>query len=93
MLTCAGDGVSGGNLALPGAPPIPHWHQDCTVSGRVNKGSASEAYISIHYFSTVEIFKLSFKLMITKLRNLEMILKIQRTNLIGIQIVGENASW
>ena len=85
--------MSGGNLALPGAPPIPHWHQDSTVSGGVYKGSASEAYISIHYFSTVEIFKLSFKLMITKLRNLEMILKIQRTNLIGIQIVGENASW
>ena len=90
MLASACDGVSGGNLALPGAPTIPHRDQDCTVSCGVNKTGASKTYI--HNILSVDVFQLSFPLLITTLEVRNSTKNVYIANLIGIQIVGENAS-
>ena len=90
VLASAGDHMCLGNLAQPRLPSIPHGDENSTVSCGVNKTGASKTYI--HNILSVDVFQLSFPLLITTLEVRNNTKNVYIANLIGIQIVGENAS-
>ena len=74
VLAGAGDRLRRWNFAIPVPPPIPHWHQDSTVSCGVNKISlvihVCIAYAGINFLAVEDVGKLSFHLKITEIMNL-----------------------